>query len=342
MAATAAAMYAPPMPPSVVRFDDFHLYGACAPEWRQCYQQISRGAMRSAMLQRTLGSTQLFRKSLSQRVLQQGCLPPGRICFAMALHADGAARMQGREFSAQRLFMLRGGEDFVIHRPAHMELLALTFDASDFDGFLAGQGDAVHLRATIGRGFADVSEALLARLRGALPSLAWRADAPGRPDPAWTSMAQAALMAAVVQVLRGGEVPPRRGRGVLSHVLVSECQRITLASAHVPPSIEALCARLRTSRRTLQDSFRQVAETTPVDYLRAIRLNLVRDALHRSRTGEVDIGQIAAHAGFSQLSHFAHRYRQLFGELPSQTLRAEMLVAAARARRRPVDEAGGG
>ncbi|HVR54275.1 MAG TPA: helix-turn-helix transcriptional regulator [Pseudorhodoferax sp.] len=328
------------MPSTVLRFDDFHLYGASAPEWRQCYRQISRGAMHSALLQRTLGPTQLFRKSLSQRVLQQGCLPAGRICFAMALHAHGPARMQGREFSAQRLFVLRGGEDFVIHRPAHMELLALTFDASDFDAFLAGQGDAAHLRATIGRGFAEVSEALLARLRGALPLLAWGAHARGRPEPAWTALAQAALMAAVVEVLRCGKAQPRRGRGVLSHVLVGECHRLTLASVHAPPSIEALCARLRTSRRTLQDSFRQVAETTPVDYLRAIRLNLVRDALHRSRTGELDIGEIAAHAGFSQLSHFAHRYRQLFGELPSQTLRAEMLATAAHACRPPAGGAG--
>jgi AraC family transcriptional regulator, ethanolamine operon transcriptional activator len=312
---------------TVARFDDFHLYGASAPEWHQRYQQVSRGTMRSSMVEVTLGHTHLFRKALSQRVLQQGCLPPGKICFAVAAPAAAMARMQGREVTAHSLFVLRGGEEFVIHRPAQMELLAVTFDASRFDALVAQQHDAARLRAALGHGLVEVSASGLAALRGALWS--WlsaqvrpRPVAGGLPPAAWV---EAAIAATVVHALRDGHVPQGRAKGMSSHALVAECHRLTLANVQEPLSIDALCARLRTSRRTLQDSFQKVAGTTPVDYLRSMRLNLVRRSLHGTLPGEVDIGEIATHAGFSQLSHFAHQYRLLFGELPSQTARADRL-----------------
>ena len=315
------------MQPTVARFDDFHLYGASAPEWDQRYQQVSRGTMRSSMLEVTVGHTHLFRKSLSQRVLQQGCLPPGKICVAMPARAAGAARMQGREVTAHSLFILRGGQEFVIHRPPWMELLAVTFDAARFDEFLSQQHDAAHLRAAIGHGLVEVPQATLVQARSELSSafpgdVDLSASAVDTPPASWR---EAALMAAVVHAMRDRGTRPGRGKGMSSHVLVSECHRMTLAHAHLPLTIDALCARLRTSRRHLQDSFQKVTETTPVDYLRSMRLNLVRHALHRTLPGEVDIGEIATHAGFSQLSHFARQYKLLFGELPSQTARADRL-----------------
>src|SRR4030095_3151914 len=74
------------MPPiKLDRFDDFHLYGASAPAWNQRYQQISCGAMRSSLAEATVGDVHVFRKWMSQRVVQQGCLPIGQLCFAVPI-----------------------------------------------------------------------------------------------------------------------------------------------------------------------------------------------------------------------------------------------------------------
>jgi len=88
-----------------------------------------------------------------------------------------------------------------------------------------------------------------------------------------------------------------------------------------PPSVEELRLRLRTSRRTLQNSFRQVADATPVHYLRCVRLNAVRRQLMSTRAVDLSVAQAAADRGFNHLSHFAERYKALFGELPSKTMR---------------------
>lgn len=75
--------------------------------------------------------------------------------------------------------------------------------------------------------------------------------------------------------------------------LVSECQRITLASIDHPPSVEELSTRLRASRCARQGSFWKVAGPTPVDYLRSLRFNVARRNLQRTSLGEISIGQLA-------------------------------------------------
>ena len=85
-----------------------------------------------------------------------------------------------------------------------------------------------------------------------------------------------------------------------------------------------LCNRLQISRRTVQNSFRSVAETTPLNYMRAVRLNGVRRALISTRANELSIGDAAGQWGFYHLSHFAEEYQDLFAELPSHTPRAAL------------------
>ena len=53
-------------------FDDFHVHGASAPAWNQRYLQVSPGAMRSSLAELTAGSMHVFRKWMSERVIQQG------------------------------------------------------------------------------------------------------------------------------------------------------------------------------------------------------------------------------------------------------------------------------
>lgn len=299
------------------RFDDFHLYGASAPEWKQRYVQISRGAMQSSLTEVCIGRVHLFRKVLSHRVVQQGCLPHGKVCFVMASRVAGVARMQGREVGEHSLFVLRGGQEFVLHRPAGMALLAVTFDAVQFDAFVDAQDGAAALRRALDTAVLDVPPAAMARLRADVQSM-FIIDAASFDGRALEPL----LLGAVVAALREGRGLQDRNRGLSAHALVDECQRVTLHHAETPPTIAELCTRLGASRRTVQDSFQKIAQTTSVDYLRSVRLNRVRAGLHGSRADEVGIGELATHWGFSQLSHFALQYKRLFGELPSQTLRA--------------------
>ncbi|WP_338641424.1 helix-turn-helix domain-containing protein [Burkholderia pyrrocinia] len=77
---------------------------------------------------------------------------------------------------------------------------------------------------------------------------------------------------------------------------------------------------LRRTRRTLQASIRRLANVSPVEHLRSVRLNGVWRLLRSTSSEELTVGDAAARWGLTNPSYFAREYRDLFGELPFQTL----------------------
>jgi AraC family ethanolamine operon transcriptional activator len=59
---------------------------------------------------------------------------------------------------------------------------------------------------------------------------------------------------------------------------------------------------------------------SPKKFLKTLRLNAARHELHRA-SGATTVTEVAFHWGFFHLARFAADYHQMFGELPSQTLR---------------------
>jgi transcriptional regulator GlxA family with amidase domain len=73
-----------------------------------------------------------------------------------------------------------------------------------------------------------------------------------------------------------------------------------------------------TSVRSLQIAFQQFKNTTPLSYLREIRLQGARKALLDSNRSRV-VADIARDWGFSHMGRFAALYYRSFGEMPSET-----------------------
>ena len=75
------------------------------------------------------------------------------------------------------------------------------------------------------------------------------------------------------------------------------------------------------SARALQMAFRRFRDTTPMAYLRALRLDMARAELARAARDGGSVASIALAHGFGSLSRFAADYRARFQESPSDTLR---------------------
>lgn len=74
------------------------------------------------------------------------------------------------------------------------------------------------------------------------------------------------------------------------------------------------------SIRTLGAGFQNYRDTTPMKYLRDVRLNAVREDLLSGQPG-CSVSDVAMRWGFGNLGRFAGDYRRRFGEYPSATLR---------------------
>lgn len=73
--------------------------------------------------------------------------------------------------------------------------------------------------------------------------------------------------------------------------------------------------------RAVQVAFRRHLDTTPMAYLREVRLQRVRADLVAADPAVLTVTAVAARWGFADGSRFGARYRERFGERPSDTLR---------------------
>ena len=82
------------------------------------------------------------------------------------------------------------------------------------------------------------------------------------------------------------------------------------------------------SLRALQSGFQRSMDTTPTRYLRDLRLRRARQDLLAADSEEIGVAEIAFRWGFTHLGRFAGHYREMFGETPSNALRATPRRAA--------------
>ncbi len=101
---------------------------------------------------------------------------------------------------------------------------------------------------------------------------------------------------------------------------VRRVERFIADNADRPITLEELVAVSGVSARALFDGFRRFRGQSPMAYLRSIRFERVRQDLLRAPPGET-VTSIACRWGFYQFGRFAGQYRQVYGELPSETLR---------------------
>jgi AraC family ethanolamine operon transcriptional activator len=297
------------------RFDDFHLHGASAPEWNQRYLQLSPGRMHSSLTEATLGRMHVFRKWIDQRVVQQGSLPADLICFALI---DGkvpdSLRVQGREMGEHSLLILHSGEEFMLQRPQGLQILAVTLHREDLRRLLDERPWADEARLLLSKTMLCVPAHSMQRLRGELLALL-------QPSSSATCVDDGDALQGAFEslgaLMHAASVQKQSLGSASANYIVAECHRIVATSEGDPPTVEELCTRLRVSRRSLQNSFRLVAGAKPTEYLRSVRLNLVRRRLLGAPGSSLSASQAATDQGFEHLGHFGARFRALFGESPS-------------------------
>lgn len=84
-----------------------------------------------------------------------------------------------------------------------------------------------------------------------------------------------------------------------------------------------LCEAAAASERTVRNACEIITGEAPMCFLKAMRLNQVRRALLNATT-PVRITEIGVRWGFLHMPQFSRDYRELFGELPSETIRRQL------------------
>ncbi|WP_433691812.1 helix-turn-helix domain-containing protein [Herbaspirillum seropedicae] len=315
--------------------------------------QMSPGKLNYSLSMSQLGHIQIYRERSDKPLLKRGVNWPGSLVFSFVVQARGRGWLSGREVDPRASLVADGEELPEIITPAELDLLFIVVDRQWLSERI---GDGASRQITGGarnlRCFAAWHEhaLVLRRLSPLLPGQSL-AGPPGSSirHPALLPMgaaggatlAEEMVLEALLDVL--GSVHRVEALRETDHKrLIDQARRLMRGDAPERATMTQVAAHLGVSRRHLQTCFNTSVGIPAIEFVRAERLNQVRKALVEARRAglEVSIGDIAADWGFWHLSRFAADYRDMFGELPSKTLRPYAPPAARRAAQRITSQNG--
>lgn len=98
---------------------------------------------------------------------------------------------------------------------------------------------------------------------------------------------------------------------------------VDIIEAHpeLPLTVDSLASRCNVSARTLQQGFQRHLDTSPMEYLRQVRLRRAHQHLLASDPSEETVASIAKRWGYTNPGRFAAAHANRYGETPAATLR---------------------
>ena len=288
--------------------------------WALQYEQLSPGQFKGRIHQVQLSEVTLLREDTSIALRQRGRLDDSVYGFAMALQDSSDLFFNGQRVPAHAI-MCGKGDDVDLTTPPHFTLIAVVVKRSLLNPLWERmyQKPLAHwLEKQLVLQTTDIKAQILRDLQLTVLDQASALANRQHDEQALRQLRDEILMEwleALPAQVDTSELPSLERR----KKLVDRACELMLGHADEPLSILEVCSRVGTSRRKLNYCFQDVLGTTPIKYLRSLRLNGVRRALKQDAPG-VTIQDIASHWGFWHLSQFAQDYKKLFGELPSATL----------------------
>lgn len=101
---------------------------------------------------------------------------------------------------------------------------------------------------------------------------------------------------------------------------IKRLERYIEEHAQEPITITEMAEYVGVSSRSIFAGFRRYRNTSPMLYLKEVRLRHVHEELQRSSAGKATVTAVAFRWGFSHLGHFTADYKRRFGKSPSETL----------------------
>lgn len=291
--------------------------------WDHQYQQISPGTFYGRFLHTQNDVLGVYRNRWERAIHYRGA-PKGIVMFAVTLAQTSEAHWMGQRVGVDDMCVQRCGAEAEYFSASLWDMLAFTIPETELtrqivdithddpETLLHTHG-AVHLTP---QRAAQVRQAALTYIDTAVRSVA-TPDAPSPLPQMATSIVE--LLARTLVSTQ----PQRHAKASLDRPrqLIYKAEDLYGQHANQPLHIGQLCRELGVSERTLRNAFYKLTDSSPHAYLKTQRLNQVHRELRDSDPGEVQIKQLAYANGFYHLGHFSQDYKQLFGELPSETLR---------------------
>ena len=314
---------------NIVHLQDVDEQADMLPGWEQEYQQLGCGQFSGTLAFAEVQDFALIRETTNM-ALHESLMPPkDQMIVGMCLSSENSPTFNGKDFDQNSLIMIDGQHSHDIRTAGFVELLGISVNRDYFFSKIHEQEvriatDSIKSSVTqlepraaemLRQYFILVSDILQRREETRSETLTPRMLA----NSTISSIALAVSLSMQDKYLdtTTPKSQHRRDR-IVQHAI--EYMR---KNAGEEIGILDVCAATHVSRRTLQYCFEERLKISPLQYLKALRLNQARRQLKHlvelqlAHENENTIASVAALCGFNHASRFACDFKRMFGELPS-------------------------
>lgn len=294
-------------------------------KWDQIYDQLTPGAFSGEVTDIWFEGIQIFRETTNRSVSQSGTTWKGSFVIGIPVGLKSPGLFAKQLLTQDSVLTFRGDNDFTLTTPDNFDVVAVAVpEQALIDAIQPHSNEELKQLFPSAPSVLVIPPGKLDELRNCLLSI----FDPSNFEPGLLAYPQvqkamrSAIIGHLAEVLGTATQAPPPSRSFKGRLqVVRDATDYALSHTTEPITVGDLCERLNISRRMLNYCFLEVFGTNPVQYLRTLRLNGVRRELRECSGSTSAIRDIASNWGFWHLSRFAGEYRELFGELPSDTLR---------------------
>jgi AraC-like DNA-binding protein len=291
--------------------------------WDHRYRQISPGAFHGSLLHTQVGSLGIFRNRWERAIHYLGVAPEGTVALGLTLAQSGEGRWNGQRMGPDDVLVAGCGVEAEYLSAPLWDSVVFAIPETELTRRIA---ELTHddPRDFLAHGIARLTPQAAAQVRQAarayLDAAARVLAMPDAPSPL-AEMARP-MIELIAHALVSAQ-PPRSQK----QSLIRQRQLIRKAEAYLvhnkaqPLRIGQLCHETGLSERSLREAFHKLTGMSPLAYLKTEQLNRAYDLLRAGNPDETLIKNVALDNGFSHLGQFSRDYKQLFGELPSETIK---------------------
>ena len=251
---------------------------------------------------------------------QRGAPPPGMRTFGIGVEPGQRLPFCGYPLQDDWLVAFPSASGFDAQSDVSFRTYGLTVDEALMEETASALGLPSPADTVPEVGVYGASHVRASGIRESLNRIFRVASQPRRDicEPGLVRALEGDLVAQLLGMLSGDS--ERRSRPRYRDRALKRCLEFIEQPTRRLISVQELCEVSGASWRTLDYAFKERFGVTPQAYLRARRLNAVQSELRDARSERGAVARVAGEWEFWHMGDFAGGYRQLFGELPSETL----------------------
>lgn len=296
------------------------------PLWSQDYTQLGKGAFSGSIKSIYHNGIQIFSEKMNRVVDQIASAPKDCFVIGLSVAVEGDATWGLLPIKPLSLITLKKNTELYFRTSANSEIVAAVIPISRMKTYATeieweGFEDAMNTIKPVEILPGDVSSRLLSTLMYGLNTVYQYENSKDMLDQSW-EIYEEDLLASCMQALMlvNKNVHPFYFDHKIPRYIVNRVRNLTLSRSGLPLGVEEICDNLRIKRRTLNYAFARALGTTPLTYMRNLKLHKVRMDLITYPNDRASICETASKWGFVHMSLFSKYYKELFGECPNETL----------------------